>query len=434
MRFLWLLVAPIMTRHRVDGFSSDTTTTFRRRSPFAERDRSNAATFAISQRAPTRASSTRGARPDGDDEQRGRRSRVAKVELDTDDPPSSSSTAAAARRSGRPLFPRVVRVLASLAWGASWSSWAVSAAAAADDASATTYAALLKRYFPGSIPSTTVKLRAVATLRGKERGYFPYNTGLATCLDPDEVGSSPSSVATRLRLALGNAKDGGEYRLGGVGGLPFAGTAGVRDLLRHASPKTVLLFGPVVGVGGGDVGDGGNCRVGALRRVNRDGVDDAPGVIVRAYRSLSDGGKTSGKTSGGGGGGDDFSAQEDYVVQKLLKRLPLDEYRKRDGGGGGGGGDDVALVEIARELHRTTASFLFREIERALTSGDDHPNVEEVTLLGGIVVARDHGNGAEGGDDWFQPLTARAYGRGGKVTDLYPEIFGDLDVPDGLRS
>ena len=113
-------------------------------------------------------------------------------------------------------------------------------------ASSSQFDTTIKTYFPGSIPSNTVLLRAQSTLR--KRQYLPYNTLLATSLSSDEVLNTPTSLVNLLRYKLSESKDGGIYSLGGLGGIPFAGDAGMYDLLSHAPEdgRVLILFGPQV--------------------------------------------------------------------------------------------------------------------------------------------------------------------------------------------
>ena len=118
--------------------------------------------------------------------------------------------------------------------------------AALAKASSSQFDATIKTYFPGSIPSTTVLLRVQSTLR--KRQYLPYNTLLATSLSSDEIVNTPASIINLLRNKLSESKDGGVYSLGGLGGIPFTGDAGMDDLLSHAPKdgKIVILFGSQV--------------------------------------------------------------------------------------------------------------------------------------------------------------------------------------------
>ncbi len=104
----------------------------------------------------------------------------------------------------------------------------------------------VKIYFPGSIPSTTVLLRVQSTLR--KRQYQPYNTILASSISSDEIVNTPTSVVNLLRNKLSESKDGGVYTLGGLGGIPFTGSAGIDDLLSHAPKdgRIMIYFGPQV--------------------------------------------------------------------------------------------------------------------------------------------------------------------------------------------
>ena len=51
--------------------------------------------------------------------------------------------------------------------------------------------------------------------------------------------------------------------------------------------------------------------------------------------------------------------------------------------------------------------------------------VSEVTLLGGIVINRGHGNGLVGGEDFFQSLQLTAINANGEI-DMYNQVFGDV--------
>jgi hypothetical protein len=52
-------------------------------------------------------------------------------------------------------------------------------------------------------------------------------------------------------------------------------------------------------------------------------------------------------------------------------------------------------------------------------------NVDEVTLLGGIVLNRGHGQGTPGGEDYFQPLQFKSLNKNGEI-DMWYTVFGDL--------
>jgi len=107
-------------------------------------------------------------------------------------------------------------------------------------------------------------LRVQSTLR--KRQYLPYNTLLATSLSSEEIVNTPTSLINLLRTKFSETKDGGVYSLGGLGGIPFAGEAGMDDLLSHAPKdgRVVILFAPQVGIS----------KDGKLERVERIGREE----------------------------------------------------------------------------------------------------------------------------------------------------------------
>jgi len=264
----------------------------------------------------------------------------------------------------------------------------------------------LKEYFPGSIPSTTVFLRAQSTLR--KRQYYPYNTLIATSLPTDEIVNTPTSIVNQIRSKFSEVKDGGVYNLGGLGGIPFAGMTGVSDMLSHAQKdgRVLIIFGPNVGISK----DG---KVGLVERIGRSelGANETNGAIVKAYKEI-----ISGK---GGSSGSDFDLEMDYLV-KLIEQMPLKEYSAK-------GGDDYAIAQITKNLYITIEKLIEKQVSAAISkNGNFWDSVTEVTLMGGIIVNRGHGSGTEGGDDFFKPMMMKTITKGGAEADLYPEVFGDL--------
>jgi len=269
----------------------------------------------------------------------------------------------------------------------------------------------LKQYFPGSIPSSTVLLRVQSTLR--KRQYLPYNTLISTSLPTEEIIHTPTSLISQLRTKLSEAKDGGIYALGGLGGIPFAGDAGMGDMLSHSPKdgKIVILFGPHVGID----------KFGAMGKVERIGTeefgtDEASGVLVRAYFDIMNGG--SGMTSSTSG----MNLEEEYVVG-LLKKMPLKEWKLQ-------GGDDYAISKLTTEFYKIIQVLVSKQVEGCIARKGNGfwDRVTEVTMIGGIIINRGHGSGTEGGDDYFQPLSMKTLVKGTEL-NLYGEVFGDLSTP-----
>lgn len=274
--------------------------------------------------------------------------------------------------------------------------------------------ASLKEFFPGSIPSSTVLLRVQSTLR--KRQYLPYNTLLASSLPTEEILQTPTSLINIIRNKLCESKDGGIYSLGGLGGIPFAGDAGMEDLFLHAPQdgRIVIVFGPNVGIDKNGV-------VGSVERIGtvEYGADEANGVVVRAYRDIQMGrDKPTGITMG---------IEYDYIVN-MLKKMPLKEWASKNSKGG----DDYVIAEITKEIYNIMEDLIQTMVKRCIMKDEKFNNarITEVTLIGGIVINRGHGSGTEGGDDYFQPLCMKALDpKKGIEIDLYKQVFGDLSTP-----
>ena len=133
-------------------------------------------------------------------------------------------------------------------------------------------------YFPGHLGSGSVDHLVGRTLNG--RGFNAENTLFATCVCPDEVNSKPGELTDLLKTRFGE-----NFALGGLGGVPFTGTAGFTAYSHHvpdnlpSGGKMFILFAPHVGVGY----DG---AVGSLERPSQKGVSKACGAAIGAYRAL----------------------------------------------------------------------------------------------------------------------------------------------------
>jgi len=246
---------------------------------------------------------------------------------------------------------------------------------------------------------------------------------MATSLPREEILFTPISLISQLRNKLSEAKDGGVYALGGLGGIPFAGLAGMGDFLSHSPKdgKVLILFGPHVGID----------KFGSLGKVERIGseeygADEVSGVVVRAYFDIMNGksgmssvsGNTTSGTTGSG-----MNLEEEYVVG-LLKKMPLKEWKAE-------GGDDYAIAKLTTEFYKIIQEMVVKQVEGYIAKQGSGfwDRVTEVTMLGGIVVNRGHGSGTEGGDDYFQPLAMKSLVKGGTEVNLYGEVFGDLSTP-----
>jgi hypothetical protein len=291
----------------------------------------------------------------------------------------------------------------------------MSRAAVGASKSTSSFDSSLKEFFPGSIPSSTVLLRVQSTLR--KRQYLPYNTILASSLPTEEILYTPTSLISILRNKLCESKDGGIYSLGGLGGIPFAGNAGMEDLFSHAPQdgRIVIVFGPNVGIDKNGV-------LGRVERIGTEeyGADEANGVVVRAYRDIVRGKEGMVGTDSNTG----WNLEYDYIVN-MLQKMPLKEWAKD-----GKGGDDYAIAQISKEIYGIMEDLIQKMVEGCIMNDKYNAKVTEVTLMGGIFINRGHGSGTDGGDDYFQPLCMKALDqKTGTETNLYKQVFGDLSTP-----
>ena len=297
------------------------------------------------------------------------------------------------------ISARAARIIAPVS---SLSSLLFPSSALAKASSGGAFDQSITSFFPGAIPTTTVQLRVLSTLRKRE--YRQYNTIMGTSLSGDEILNTPTSLVNQLRNKLLEAKDGGVYSLGGLGGIPFAGTAGMNDLMSHVPTdgKLIILYGSNIGINK-------NGDVGSVERIGKEGADET--FISRTYHNVLTGNKSSGTG---------LNLEEDFIVEKMIS-MKLKEYDQK--------GDNFAIATVTKNLYALISNLVGKQVEATISSDPSFwGKISEITLIGGIVINRGHGSGTEGGDDFFQPLTMKAFSKSG-VTDLYGEVFGDLPTP-----
>jgi hypothetical protein len=268
--------------------------------------------------------------------------------------------------------------------------------------SAGPFDAALNKYWPGSLTSSVITLRVAGNLR--KRGYFAYNTIMASSISGDEVNDTPSSLVAGLQNKL-MSTDAGVYHLGGPAGVPSRSQyGGFSEFVSHC-PKggnLLVLFAPHVGITKDGV-------LGQVERFGREEPSASCAVITGVLEGFAS--NTNAKQKKG-------DLEEFALVQALndkLKSLPS------------GAKPDDAISFMTAELYDIIWGVLREQID-ALRSTDVWNTVGELTVLGGVIINRGHGSGISKGEDYFQPLMMKAYTSKGE-TQLYDEIFGDLPTP-----
>jgi len=259
----------------------------------------------------------------------------------------------------------------------------------------------MARFFPGALSSEDIDRKVAKALYS--RGYTPANTLFATSTCPDEVNYLPGDM-----LNLMTTRWGESFSLGGLGGVPFVGKAGLGAYAHHAPDKNgklLIVIAPHVGV----EYDG---KVGALRRVNQEGVSTACGAAIGAYNAImkqaleEDKKKAAGEAvvASAGASADFYDAQIKFIIKELGARLD---------------GVEKAPDPIAFATYQMFA--LIREffINQILTANGVYDEAKEIAVLGGIMVNR-----AEGGDRFVPLMFQTRTDQPDSSMDIYESAFG----------
>lgn len=301
---------------------------------------------------------------------------------------------------------RDVRIATPLSALAAALSPLAGAAPARAAPSASAFEASLRRSFPGALANSAVALRVAAALRG--RGYAPSNTLFGSSLCSDEINDTAESLVGDLQNKLGVE---GVFNLGGLGGLPFVGISGMGAFTSHCpvDGKIFIVFGPHVGISNDGV-------VGKIERVGKDSVSGSCGAGLGAYKAIMATNATAAAAKEKTLGTKDF--QEEYIIAQLGDRL--DALRGREP-------DNESVTYVTNKMYDLVWEMLRGEVNAFTAKPDFWNGVSEVTLLGGVVVNRGHGNITDvpGGEDYYQPLMLKALTKEGE-SDVYGEVFGDF--------
>lgn len=265
------------------------------------------------------------------------------------------------------------------------------------------------RYFPGALSSGAIDHLVEKTL--SKRGFTAQNTLFATSVCPDEVNSKNGELTDLLKTRYGEA-----FTLGGLGGIPFTGTAGFTAYSHHVPDggKMFVVFAPHVGIE--SVGN-----VGKLKRPSQKGISSACGAAIGAFNALSkeaaealdklgeeaivDGVAVKKSTVDEEEDEQPFDAQIAFIKKRLDARLKGIEDAP----------DPIAYVTY--QMYWIMREFFTVELKKAPGIWD---YAEELTVLGGIQINRNNGG------DRFMPLMFQTRKQDYRSNvDLFEETFGE---------
>jgi hypothetical protein len=269
----------------------------------------------------------------------------------------------------------------------------------------------IRTFFPGAMQNSGIILRVAKKL--SSRNYRPYNTILGSSLCSDEIDSTTLSLQDGFKQAMAVKKDGGVFNLGGLGGVPFVGKSGFGAFLSHVpeSGKVLIMYGPHVGISNDGV-------VGKVERVGQSKPSTSCGAGIGAYKALMKGPR---------GPNDKFDYQEEFIIDTLEPRLKelITQQTNSVNPALGNVLKNQAVASVTVNMFDIINEVMEEQVYAATSKPGFFDKVSEVTLLGGIVINRGHGNGLVGGEDFFQPLQLTAITANGEI-DMFNQVFGDL--------
>jgi len=269
----------------------------------------------------------------------------------------------------------------------------------------------IRTFFPGAMQNSAIVLRVQKKL--SSRNYRPYNTILGSSLCSDEIDATTVSLQDMFKQQMAVKKDGGVFNLGGLGGVPFVGKSGFGAFLSHVpeSGKVLIVYGPHVGISNDGV-------VGKVERVGQSKPSTSCGAGIGAYKALMKGPR---------GPNDKFDYQEEFIIDKLEPRLKelITQQTNSVNPALGLVLKNQAVATVTVNMFDIINEVMEEQVYAAAAKPGFWDKISEVTLLGGIVVNRGHGNGLVGGEDYFQPLQLTALNSNGE-TDMFNQVFGNV--------
>lgn len=210
---------------------------------------------------------------------------------------------------------------------------------------------------------------------------------------------------------------------GGLGGIPFVGISGMGAFLSHtpSNGKVVIMYGPHVGIS-----DDG--QVGKVERLSKDKLSGSCGAGLGAYKAIYAEIKAAEEAGGKPAEAPKpkklsvMDNQEEYIIRRLRPKLTTPAALAVSSA--------AMPAFVTNQMYVLVKELLMEEMKSFWSGGSAWDGIDEVVLLGGIVVNRGQFSGSiESREDFFQPLVFDSYTKpsgAGQPTpnDLFPETFG----------
>lgn len=277
----------------------------------------------------------------------------------------------------------------------------------------------MKKYFPTALPTAVISTKVRSVL--SSRKFSRTNTLFGTCISPDEINSKPDeSLSPVLEDYLSKHK--GTYALGGIGGLPLQGVRGMKEYLSHCprGGKVFVLFGPNIGISD-------NGTLGYIERLGQRGLSECCEPGIKTFDTIQ--AQIQGQTSSGASSKEyDYAldGQMEFIMNNLQKYVDTPKATQVS--------KSAIPVFMTLQMFKLGQSMIMDQLEACLEDQAKREGIQEIVLLGGIIVNRGQVLGSiEPREDYFQPLLFRSYNGEADITekleeptDLYEEAFGNL--------
>jgi hypothetical protein len=297
-------------------------------------------------------------------------------------------------------------------------------------------------FFPKALSTSYVSTKVRAVLAA--RGFTRYNTLFGVSISPDEINSKPKeSLGTVLGDYLSQSL--GVYTMGGLGGLPLMGVRGMEDFLSHCplKGKAFILFGPNVGISdGGTIGKIerlgqaklSECCEPSLSSISQ--IQEAAKEAVAAREAVQTAEPEAAKAAlvAKSEAPNMKTSTNRYIVLDNQQEFILENLRKYFETPEGlivPKSDLPAFATI--RMFKLGQDMIMEQLEACLRTKAKKENIDEIVLLGGIIISRGQFLGSiEPREDYFQPLVFESYDgeldEDGKLEglDLFAANFGDL--------